>query len=80
MTSKYLSGVEYLYGIILYWQQVYGPQVHQGVFYNRPEAVGASFGEALQQLSGRFRHVIISFPGGKAGEAFATAAKDAFGN
>ena len=47
------------------------------MFYNRPEQVGASFGEALQQYRGRFKRVLISFPG-KAGEAFAAAAQDAF--
>eukprot|EP00438_Fugacium_kawagutii_P017302 Skav213699 [mRNA] locus=scaffold491:715924:719131:- [translate_table: standard] len=50
-----------------------------GVFYNRPEAVGASFGEALQQFRGRFQRVLISFPGGRSGEAFAAAAQAAFG-
>lgn len=54
------------------------PDAGCGVFYNRPEEVGASFGEALQQYRGRFKRVLISFPGGKAGEAFAAAAQAAF--
>lgn len=49
------------------------------MFYNQPEAVGTSFGEALRQFRGRFARVLISFPGGKAGERFAAAAQVAFG-
>jgi len=55
------------------------PDAGCGVFYNQPEAVGTSFGEVLRQFRGRFARVLISFPGGKAGERFAAAAQVAFG-
>ncbi|CAK9013047.1 unnamed protein product [Durusdinium trenchii] len=54
------------------------PDAGCGVFYNSPDEVGASFGRALRDFRGRFRRVIIAFPGGKAGIAFAAAAEEAF--
>ena len=55
------------------------PDAGCGVFYNPPEDVGAAFGEALATFGNRWQ-VVISFPGGKAGEAFAKAAQAASGS
>lgn len=49
------------------------PDAGCGVFHNPPEDVGAAFGKALATFGNRWK-VLISFPGGKAGEAFAKAA------
>jgi len=55
------------------------PDAGCGVFFNPPEKVGQSFGKVLRdEFSGRFEGVIIAFPGGKAGEAFAAAAVEVF--
>ncbi|CAE7467504.1 unnamed protein product, partial [Symbiodinium necroappetens] len=55
------------------------PDAGCGVFFNPPEKVGQSFGKVLRdEFSGRFEGVVIAFPGGKAGEAFAAAAVEVF--
>ena len=54
------------------------PDAGCGVFYNPPEEVGTSLGEVLKEFNGRFKRVLVAFPGGKAGEAFAEAAAAAF--
>eukprot|EP00928_Gymnodinium_smaydae_P030405 TRINITY_DN22628_c0_g7_i1.p1 TRINITY_DN22628_c0_g7~~TRINITY_DN22628_c0_g7_i1.p1 ORF type:complete len:461 (-),score=56.00 TRINITY_DN22628_c0_g7_i1:93-1475(-) len=52
------------------------PDAGCGVFRNPPEQVGAAFGRVLRdEFWGRFDEVLISFPGGSAGETFAAATK-----
>mmetsp|Transcript_26658 Transcript_26658/g.46984 ORF Transcript_26658/g.46984 Transcript_26658/m.46984 type:complete len:196 (-) Transcript_26658:79-666(-) len=55
------------------------PDAGCGVFYNKPEDVGVCLAKVLkEEFAGRFEGVVIAFPGGKAGEAFASSALGVF--
>lgn len=48
------------------------PDAGCGVFDNPPDQVGAAFGEVLcEEFPTSFKEIIIAFPGGRKGEAFA---------
>merc|ERR1740121_730021 len=55
------------------------PDAGCGVFRNPPGSVGRALAQVLlQEFMGRFAEVVIAFPGGPAGEEFASAAMQAF--
>lgn len=56
------------------------PDAGCGVFMNPPEQVGKALGNLLStEFKGRFEEVVIAFPGGTNGEAFAEAVRAAGG-
>lgn len=55
------------------------PDAGCGVFRNPPNVVGECLSHVLcEEFGGRFKEVVIAFPGGDIGESFAKAARDTF--